>query len=284
VELMDELFGVELQTGSIDTIVERAGEALAEPHARLHEQIRSASAVNVDETGWRTAGERRTLWGALSERAALFRIARDRHERELKALLGEDFPGVACSDRWWAYNYLDPERRQLCWAHLVHDFTAHSEGLAAQQAFGEVGLALAGRLFAAWDELRASGDRALLRERVAPLKQELRALLEQAARKSTKTKYHRLFAKNLLKRWPALWTFTLVDGVEPTNNHAERGLRGAVIYRKLSLGSQSERGERTIERLLSASVTCRLQERSLFAYLADVLTASIRGDPIPALA
>jgi transposase len=87
-----------------------------------------------------------------------------------------------------------------------------------------------------------------------------------------------------LKRWPALWTFTLLDGVEPTNNHAEHGPRGAVIYRKLSLGSQSERGERTIERLPSASLTCRLQERSLFAYLTDVLNATIRGDPIPALA
>jgi len=97
-----------------------------------------------------------------------------------------------------------------------------------------------------------------------------------------KTKYHRLFAKNLLKRWPALWTFTLLDGPEPTNNHAERGLRGAVIQRKLSLGSQSEQGERTIERLLSASITCRLQRRSLFAYLSDVLTAKTRGDPIPA--
>src|SRR5665647_3446303 len=94
---------------------------------------------------------------------------------------------------------------------------------------------------------------------------------------------HRTSARNLLKRWPALWSFASVPGVEPTNNHAERGLRGAVIYRKLSLGSQSERGEHTIERLLSASVTCRLQRRSLFAYLADVLTAEARGDPIPLL-
>ncbi|MFN2471835.1 MAG: IS66 family transposase, partial [Gaiellaceae bacterium] len=61
-------------------------------------------------------------------------------------------------------------------------------------------------------------------------------------------------------------------------------LRGAAIYRKLSLGSQSERGEGTIERLLSASVTCRLRKQSLFAYLSDILTASIRGDPIPLLA
>jgi hypothetical protein len=70
----------------------------------------------------------------------------------------------------------------------------------------------------------------------------------------------------------------------PSRATLRRGLRGAVIYRKLSLGSQSEQGERTIERLLSASVTCRLQGRSLFAYLSDVLSAKIRGDPIPLLA
>jgi transposase len=284
VELASDLFGVCLSTGAVDAIVQGAGEALQEPHAALQEEIRSARVVNVDETGWRLRAGKRTLWGALTEQAALFRIAPDRHRREAEALLGEDFQGIACSDRWWAYDYLDPKRRQLCWAHLVRDFTAHSEGLAAQKAFGEAGLQITGRVFEAWHEFRESGDRTRLRAQIAPLEQQLRALLEQAARKSTKTKYHRLFARNLLKRWPALWTFTLVDRVEPTNNHAERGLRGAVIYRKLSLGSQSEQGERTIERLLSASITCRLQGRSLFAYLSDVLSARIRGDPIPALA
>ena len=138
-------------------------------------------------------------------------------------------------------------------------------------------------MFEAWGEFRADGDRVLLLERLAPLQEELRALLEEAATKAARNRRHRTFAKNLLKRWPALWSFASVPGVEPTNNHAERGLRGAVIYRKLSLGSQSEEGERTIARLLSASVTCRLQKRSLFAYLADVLTAEIRGDPVPLL-
>ena len=159
-----------------------------------------------------------------------------------------------------------------------------SEGLGAQQRFGAAGLQIAARLFAAWGEFREDGDRDRLPERLAPLQEELRALLEEAATKAARNRRHRTFAKNLLKRWPALWTFASVPGVEPTNNHAERGLRGAVIYRKLSLGSQSERGERTIERLLSASVTCRLQGRSLFAYLSDVLAAKIRGDPIPSLA
>ena len=133
-ELLRELFGAALSSGSIDAIVQHAGEALAEPHAQLADQIRSASAVNIDETGWRLRGGKRTLWGALTCRAAVFRIAAGRHRREAQALLGEEFAGIACSDRWWAYDYLDPERRQLCWAHLVRDFTAHSEGSAPRRS------------------------------------------------------------------------------------------------------------------------------------------------------
>jgi transposase len=91
-------------------------------------------------------------------------------------------------------------------------------------------------------------------------------------------------ARNLLKAWPALWGFARHDGVQPTNNHAEGALRGAVIYRKLSLGTQSDGGERRIERLLSAHTTCRLQERSLLDYLGELLTAHARGDPAPLLA
>ena len=283
-ELARELFGVELATGSVDAILQRAGEALAAPHTRLEREIKQAPVVNIDETGWKTAGGNRTLWGALSSATAVFRIAAGRHAFEARTLLGERFAGIVCSDRWGGYDYLDPTRRQLCWAHLLRDFTAHSEGMAEQQKFGDAGLLIASDLFAAWNDYQADGDRNRLQAQIAPLQPRLRKLLEHAARTSPRTKYHRQFAKNLLKRWPALWTFAHADGVEPTNNHAERGLRSAVIYRKLSLGSQSERGERTIERLLSASLTCRLQQRSLFAYLTDALTANARGDPIPALA
>src|SRR5450830_1559161 len=283
-ELLRELFGAALSTGSIDAIVQHAGEALAEPHAQLADQIRSASVVNIDETGWRLRGGKRTLQGGahlprggLPDRrgsppprgpgAARRGLLRRRLRGSLVGL-------STTSTRSDASSAL---------AHLVRDLTAHSEGLGAQKQFGAAGLRVAERLFAAWHECRGDADRARLSERIGPLQEELRALLEEAARKSTKTRYHRPFAKNLLKRWPALWSFAGVPGVEPTNNHAERGLRGAVIYRKLSLGSQSEEGERTIERLLSASVTCRLQGRSLFAYLSDVLAAKIRGDPIPLL-
>src|SRR5437667_178500 len=246
VELARELFGIELATGSVDAIVQRSGTALAVPHTRLEQQLKSAPVVNIDETGWKTAGGNRQLRGALTARTAGLRIAARPHAFEARTLLGERFAGIVCSDRWRGYDYLDPTQRQLCWAHLLRDFTAHSEGMAEQKKFGEQGLRIARALFAAWASYQTDADHARLQAQTAPLQQELRRLLEHAARKSPRTKYHRQFAKNLLNRWPALWTFTHTDGVEPTNNHAERGLRGAVIYRKLSLGSQSEQGERTI--------------------------------------
>ena len=71
--------------------------------------------------------------------------------------------------------------------------------------------------------------------------------------------------------------------MEPTNNPAERALRGPVIHRKLSHGTQSEAGERFAERALSAAATCRQQHRSLFEYLTELITAHNRGDPLPAL-
>jgi hypothetical protein len=138
-------------------------------------------------------------------------------------------------------------------------------------------------VFWAWRELQRSGDRRRLRREIEPLQEELRELCEAGKRKSTKTRYHRGLARNLLKAWPALWSFVEVEGLEPTNNRAERGLRHAAIYRKLSQGSRSAQGALATERLLSAAISCRLQGRSLFAYLVEVAQASISGQLAPAL-
>ena len=139
-------------------------------------------------------------------------------------------------------------------------------------------------MFGAWRAYQHEHhDRARLQADLDPVQHELKKLLKDAARKSKRTRYHRRFANNLLKVWPALWTFTTHPGVEPTNNPAERALRGPVIHRKLSHGTRSDDGERFAERVLSAAATCRQRQRSLFEYLAQLLTANTRGDPLPAL-
>jgi transposase len=283
VELAEELFGVRISTGAIEAILARASEALADPYEDLLRRVRRARALNVDETGWRTAGERRALWGAFTPRHAFFAIAPDRHEAHAKALLA-DTKAIVTSDRWWAYTHLPLRRRQLCWSHLRRDFQAHAEGLAAEGQFGEAGLELCERVFWAWEVFAHTKDRRQLKRAVRSLRRTYKPIIRSFASKRARNKRCRGMARNLLKAWPALWTFADHTGVEPTNNHAERALRGAVIYRKLSLGSQSEGGERRIERLLSAHTTCRMQGRSLFDYLSELLSAHARGDPAPTLA
>jgi transposase len=100
----------------------------------------------MDETGWRTAGERRALWGVFDQRHAYLHVAAGRHEDHAKELLA-DTKAIVTSDRWWAYSHLPLKRRQLCWAHLKRDFAAHTEGLAGEKEFGERGLELCERVF-----------------------------------------------------------------------------------------------------------------------------------------
>jgi transposase len=282
-DLCGELFGAKIAVGSVDAILGRQGIALREPQERLCDAVRGSPVLCVDETGWKQAGERRFLWGAFTDRAAALRVAPSRHREEAEELLGGS-EAIITSDRWWAYDHLDPARRQVCWSHLLRDFRFHAESpLAHQSEFGEACLRIAKVVFEVWRGFQADGNRQRLRKEIAPLQRELRELCEQAKRKSVKTRYHRGLARNLVKAWPALWTFVETAGVEPTNNRAERGLRHAVIYRKLSQGSRCEDGALATERLLSAAISCRLQGRSLFAYLVEVAQASIRGQPVPAL-
>jgi transposase len=282
-ELASDLFGIGLSSGAVDAICQRASVALAGPHTTLRDWVLAQDVVHVDETGWRTAGDSRALWAATTQGASLFEIAEHCNREQFDELIGP-FSGIVVSDRWPGYEHLDPRRRQVCWSHLQRDFRRHSEGLAEQKTFGEQGLALTGLVFAAWRAYqREHHDRARLQADIEPVQQQLRQMLEDAGRKSKRTRYHRRFANNLLKVWPALWTFITDAAVEPTNNPAERALRGPVIHRKLSHGTRSDQGERFAERALSAAATCRQRQRSLFEYLAQLLAAHTRGDPLPAL-
>jgi transposase len=283
VELCEQLFGSRICTGTVDAILARVSDALAEPYADLLDHVRAAKHINMDETGWRLKGAQRTLWGAFTERHAVLAIAPDRGEDHARDLLA-DTTAIVTSDRWWAYNHLPLARRQICWAHLQRDFQAHAEGIRGERELGQRGLEICDELFWAWEIYQHTGQRHELQRRIRALQRRLKPLLRQHRGKAPRYRYGRGFARNLLKTWPALWTFAKRAGVQPTNTHAERALRGAVIYRKLSLGSQSEPGERRTERLLSAHTTCRLQRRSLHAYLIDALAAHTRGDPVPLLA
>lgn len=283
VELCEQLFASRISTGTVDAILARTADALTGPCEDLLDRVRAAGAVNMDETGWRLRGTQRALWGMFTERHAILEITASRHDDHAKDLLA-DSTAIVTSDRWWAYNHLPIKRRQICWSHLQRDFEFLAEGRGSDKDLGKAGLVVCEEVFWAWEIYRHTGERRELQRRVRLLQRQLKGVLREHSTKHARYRASRRFARAMLKIWPALWTFAKSPGVQPTNNHAERCLRGAVIYRKLSLGSQSERGERRIARLLTAHTTCRLQARSLHAYLIDVLTARANGRPVPLLA
>jgi transposase len=179
-------------------------------------------------------------------------------------------------------NDLSPPQRQLCWAHLKRDFAdwQHYGGAAGQ--IGVWAEAEAERLFALWHRFRAGElDRAALKEDLQPLRARMRRLLLRGTRCGVRRVERS--TKQLLTLWPALWSFALHTGVEPTNNEAERALRAGVIWRKTSFGSQSGRGLRLVERLLTVAETGKKQQRDLLGYLTTAIAAHRTGLRPPVL-
>jgi transposase len=179
------------------------------------------------------------------------------------------------------YLYIDASKRQLCLAHVLRDFVALGE---RDGASGRLGRKLQKCLDDTFKILKTPGrdlaDPDGLAADLAPHRQQLRALLEQGAR--GRDPQTARFCVGLLDRYNALWTFTRIAGVPATNNTAERALRHGVLWRKTSYGTQTDDGNRAVERLLTIRETCRLQRRRLHTYLAEAIAAHQHGQPIPA--
>ena len=271
-----------LAASSVDGLCQATAVALAAPVAAAQATLPAALVANADETRWPQAGHPQWLWVVVTRLATVFTIATSRGSRVIKQLLGEDFAGVLGSDRYAGYAWLDEAWRQICWAHLKRDFQALVDRGGGATAIGTAALALVHDLFAIWHRYRAGTlDRAGLQQAMEPVQAGFEYLLEAGVqgpdpRAAT-------LCQALDRLWPALWTFVEEDGVEPTNNAAERALRPAVLWRQGSFGTQSDAGARFVERLLTVTATCRQQGRSVLAYLTDVSTAAQRGQPIPSL-
>jgi transposase len=282
-EVSEVVFAVPLSLGSVTALQGQMSAALLPAHEEIAGEVRPAPAKNVDETGWKQAGKKRWLWAAVTGTAALFVIHIRRGAEGLKALLGETIAGLVCSDRWSAYHLIPVERRQLCWAHLRRDFQAMIDRGGEAAAIGEELLLHADTMFGLWHRVRDGTRRRrwLLGHVEDWLRADVRSLLEQgAACACAKTAGP---CKEILKLEPALWTFARREGVEPTNNAAERALRPAVIKRKRSFGCHSEAGCRFVERLLSVTQTLRIRRRPVLDYLVDALVAHRHGLPAPRL-
>lgn len=181
-------------------------------------------------------------------------------------MISETAKGTITTDRYSSYNWIAAHRRQICWAHLVRDFQALVERGGESQKIGQALLKQSNRLFKLWHKVRNGRlSRAGFEAAMQPIEQRVKKLLEagtQAEHEKT-----RRTCTNILKVEPSLRTFVRVEGVEPTNNAAERPLRRAVLWRRKSFGTQSIAGSRFVERILTAVRTLRQQGREVLEYL-----------------
>lgn len=279
-----EVFRIPASTGSIDNAIMRMSAVLADPWAELREAVRRADVVHADETTWRLGGAQQWLWVAASALLACYRIDPSRSQQAAKALLGEDFGGFVVSDRYAGYHFLDVLQQQLCWCHVIRQLVEVSQRSGAAGRRGSQLVTLAREVIAAHRAFLTDGhDPDWLAAQLAPLRAEISVLLAQcAAGQHARTAN---FAAGLLDEYEALWTFCDVPELQisPTNNAAERAVRHAVLMRRIQGGTQSEHGNRWIERIQSIRETCRLQHRPTLGYLIDTATAAHHRLPIPSL-
>jgi transposase len=234
------------------------------------------------ETGWRQEQQRAWLWTVVTVALTVFRIDRRRGGAVVEALLGADYAGVVGSDRWSAYRRFPAEQRALCGAHVKRDFQGLVDRGGEAEPVGRWGLAEIERLFALWHRFRAGEcDRPELRRRLIPLRARVGRLLRRGH--ASPDRKAAGLCRELTKWWAALWTFARVEGVEPTNDGAERALRPAVLWRKGSFGCGSTTGSRFAERLLTVVATCRQQGRPRLAFLVAAGEAALREGPPPSL-
>ena len=279
---LSEVCGLAMCSGSVVKSCDRLSLALERLDATIADVVRSQPLVWVDETGWYEHNERHWLWVGVSEQATLFRIDKSRSQKARKRLLDEAYGGIVHSDRAKAYNDLPNRQRQLCWAHLERNFIGLVDGGNEQSWRASLLLGQTRKMWAAWRAFCCGlFDRVALQMALSEPRTRMREMVEQG-RQSGWNKLQEM-CEELARRWDALWTFAAVEGVEPTNNRAERALRRAVVWRKSCYGTQSEQGSRFVERLLSVEATCRQQRQTLLPILVAALKASWSSTAPPSL-
>ena len=281
-QLCSDLLGLTISIGMIAKLERITAAVLEGPVAEVAEAVKTAEAANIDETGWRENSRKAWLWVVVTSVGVVFRIVRSRAGAVAKELLGNEPKPIVISDRFSGYEWIKLRARQICWAHLRRDMQAMIDRDGDGAEVGRQLLWQSNKLFEYWHKVRdGTIRRSTFLQHMAWLRPMVRSSLERGSRcgcaKTAAT------CRELLRLWDCLWTFTRIAGVEPTNNAAERALRHAVIWRRISGGTDSEAGSRFVERMLSVVATCRQQRRSVLEYLTRCHRTHLLGLEAPPL-
>jgi transposase len=282
-EFCETLLNVNIALGSVQNLLEDTSEALEPIDKELKNTLPKEPVINADETGWRD----RWLWIFVGSMFIYFQVAKSRSSEVLVDVLGKVYKGILCVDRWGAYTKYHKGLFQICWAHLKRDFLGILKiGQATQSdeaiLFAQTMEKLRKKLMAIWYRFK-EGDisRAELIKKTRRVRNAIKRCLKEHMH--SEERYVQNRAGNLYKRFDHLFTFIFHEGVEPTNNMAERGIRPAVQWRKICFGNRSNNGAVLTSRLLTVTRTCWLQKRNPLEFLVEAITAHRCSQPAPSL-
>lgn len=277
---MGMVLGQPASAGWMVNLQDRAAEAVKPAYDELAAALRGEAVLHADESPTKEGPAKAWVWTFVAPTYTLFACRASRAADVLDEHLGEGFAGVIHCDRarmYWRVGC----RLQWCWAHLLRDFQALIDSpCSVRKRLGHDLTRPTKALFALWKRVR---DGTLPRDAFPREANPIRAAIDALLLRGYFNPRTRGTCKELVERKANLWTFVDRDGVEPTNNAAERALRHAVIWRKLSFGTQSAAGSRFVERLLTVVETCRRQSRDAFAWLAAAVHAHFHGQSTPSL-
>lgn len=260
------VLGVHISLGAIQKIIDRVTQAIEPHYVAIAQEARNAPVNNIDETSHRQKGKLSWLWVMANSLVVFFMIHGRRSGEAFKSLI-EEWNGILISDGYGIYQkYIG--LRQTCLAHLIR----HARGLAERK---DKELARFGK------RARSELQRLCYMAKAPPTRGEWQMFYARFIHLITsnldKDDERGKFARRLARELKCLWTFLSEQGVSPTNNHAERALRFAVIWRKRSFGTQSEKGDRWVERILSLRQTCRLRQKQTFPVLVEAISSYFKG-------
>jgi transposase len=278
--LLSELMGLKVSLGAISSIEARVSKILEPAVTEAWERVDVDNVKHSDGTSWYQCGVLVALWTIATSAATVFKIVASGDSRTLRLLLGDK--GILVSDRASALKFWGMERRQICWAHLLRKFVAFSERGGKTKNFGNDLLDYVKLMFDYWHQMKAG---TISRERFQQLMVPIRVDVEKLLQKGVDAKIVGLSGAcdDILEHQAALWTFVDRDDVEPTNNHGERELRAFVIWRKTSLGTQSERGNRFAERMMTVAHTAKKQDLNVFDFVTSSCVAKCSGQKHPSM-
>lgn len=287
-ELLADVFGVDLSLGTVSGAEEVVSEALAAPVDEARDYARAQDYANVDDTSWPERNKKVFLWAFVTQLVTFFMIHPRRTTEAAQEVMG-DFEGTLGSDRLASFDFWADEDRQVCWSHLDRKFEEwldHDREEVRQ--LGRSLLVETNFLFEWWHRVRDGSKardgpmtRTRFRKLMGPLRRRVRAYLEKGA--SYGIEKISGMCRRLLEHEASLWIFVEKEGVEPTNNAAERALRHGVLWRNGSFGTQSARGSRFVERILTAEATLRQQGRNVVEFVKQAVSAHLCGTTPPSL-